>query len=383
MIKIPRPIAGYTFGHIVIDLYSPVIPALIPLLILYPGIGYFLAGLLVSVFQITSSLFQPVVGWLSDRSGWSAPIWLCILTSAVCIGLYGVVQDYYLLLIFAAAAGISHALFHPSALLRVHGETTDRNRGTLTSIFVTGGNFGFAIGPVIVGILIGFGGMPALALIAIPGLLTAAFLYYLTRGTGQEKIARTVPATQKKIPHGPVSLIVTIAALRSWVIMSSVAFFPAYLIITSGVSIVFANTMLTLMLLAGVVGQVTGGFLSDKYGKKEVTIIGLFACIIPYILFFTTTGWVALLLMLVIGYLTWSTFSVTVTMAQEYLPGRVGLASGLLLGFSIGAGGLGVAIIGMAADTIDLHTALFALTIPLIIAALLSLALPRSPVAPA
>ncbi|GAA5263230.1 MFS transporter [Methanocalculus sp. MC3] len=381
MIKIPRPIAGYTFGHIVIDLYSPVIPALIPLLILYPGIGYFLAGLLVSVFQITSSLFQPVVGWLSDRSGWSAPIWLCILTSSICIGLYGVVQDYYLLIIFAAAAGISHALFHPSALLRVHGETTDRNRGYLTSIFVTGGNLGFAIGPVIVGILIGFGGMTALTLIAIPGLLTAAFLYYLTRGTEQEKIARTVPVTQTKIPLGPVSLIVTIAALRSWVIMSSVAFFPAYLIVTSGVSIVFANTMLTLMLLAGVVGQVTGGFLSDRYGKKEVTIIGLFACIVPYILFFTTTGWVALLLMLVIGYLTWSTFSVTVTMAQEYLPGRVGLASGLLLGFSIGAGGLGVAVIGIAADITDLYTALFALAVPLILAALLSLALPRSPVA--
>jgi FSR family fosmidomycin resistance protein-like MFS transporter len=225
--------------------------------------------------------------------------------------------------------------------------------------------------------------MTALTLIAIPGLLTAAFLYYLTRGVEKEKKARTVPVTQKKIPLGPVSLIVTIAALRSWVIMSSVAFFPAYLIASSGISIILANTMLTLMLLAGVVGQVSGGFLSDRYGKKEVTIVGLFACIVPYILFFTTSGWVALLLMLLIGYLAWSTFSVTVTMAQEYLPGRVGLASGLLLGFSIGAGGLGVAVIGIAADMTDLYTALFALVVPLILAALLSLALPRSPVAPA
>lgn len=383
MIKIPRPIAGYTFGHIVIDFYSPVIPAIIPLLILYPGIGYFLAGLLVSIFQITSSLFQPFVGWLSDRTGWGAPIWLCILTSSICISLYGVVQNYYLLLIFAAAAGISHALFHPSALLRVHGETSDKNRGSLTSIFVTGGNLGFAIGPVVVGILIGFGGMPALTLIAIPGLLTAAFLYYLTRGVTTPAAPKKEALQMPKVPYGKVGLIVTIAAFRSWVIMASVAFFPAYLIATAGSSLVLANTMLTLMLLAGVVGQVSGGFLSDRYGKREVTIIGLFACIPPFILFFMTTGWIALLLMIIIGFLTWSTFSVTVTMAQEYLPGRVGLASGLLIGFSVGAGGLGVSVVGIAADLITLETALFALAIPLIIAALLSLALPRSPVASA
>ncbi|RQD81464.1 MAG: MFS transporter, partial [Methanocalculus sp. MSAO_Arc1] len=316
------------------------------------------------------------------QSGWSAPIWLCILTSALCIGLYGVVQNYYLLLLFAAGAGISHALFHPAALLQVHGETTVHNRGTLTSIFVTGGNLGFAIGPVIVGILIGFGGLPALTLIAIPGLLMAAFLYSLTRRRAPLPKPVSAEVASPRIPLGPVSLIVTIAALRSWVIMASVAFFPAYLILTTGSSLVFANFMLTVMLLAGVVGQVTGGFLSDRYGRREVTILGLFACIIPYMLFFMTSGWIVLILMVLIGYLTWSTFSVTVTMAQEYLPGRVGLASGLLLGFSIGAGGLGVSIVGIAADLMTLPTALFALTIPLIAAAILSLALPRQASAP-
>ncbi|MDO8842640.1 MFS transporter [Methanocalculus sp.] len=379
MIKLPRPLLGYTFGHVVIDLYSPVIPALIPLLVLHPGIGFFLAGLLVSVFQITSSLIQPVVGWLSDRSGWGAPIWLCILTSSICIGLYGVVQDYYLLLIFAAVAGVSHALFHPSALLRVHGETTVHNRGSLTSIFVTGGNLGYAIGPVIVGILIGFGGLTALTLISIPGLLTAAYLYHMTKGAAFQVPRETVKKLKQKISYGPITLIVTIAALRSWVILASTAFFPTYLILTSGYSLIFANMMLTMMLLAGVVGQVTGGILSDRYGRREVTIIGLFASIIPYMLFFMTTGWVRLSLMVLIGFLTWSTFSVTVTMAQEYLPDRVGLASGLLIGFSVGAGGLGISIIGIAADLMTLDAALSALAIPLIAAALLSLAIPRLP----
>jgi MFS transporter, FSR family, fosmidomycin resistance protein len=129
--------------------------------------------------------------------------------------------------------------------------------------------------------------------------------------------------------------------------------------------------MITLMLFAGVAGQISGGIIADAYGKKEFTIASLL-CSVPFLLIFLgSTGIVSYLALIMFGFFLWSSFAVSVAMSHEIMPSRVGMASGLMLGVAIGAGGIGVAINGMIADTYSLATALYTIPILIVGAALL------------
>ena len=130
----------------VTDIYMPVLPAILPLLIVNNGYSYLAAGLLVTAYNVTSSFTQPVVGWMSDTKGFSVSISISLLVSAVFVSLMGIAQDYYyLIMIFAIIAALGHACFHPSALSLVNRLCQPENRGRITSFFVVGGNFGYAI----------------------------------------------------------------------------------------------------------------------------------------------------------------------------------------------------------------------------------------------
>jgi FSR family fosmidomycin resistance protein-like MFS transporter len=147
-------------------------------------------------------------------------------------------------------------------------------------------------------------------------------------------------------------------------------------LVTQGYDLVAASAIVTLMLLAGVGGQIAGGHISDRYGRKEFMVFGL-ACSIPaFYLFFVSSGTVAIIAILLFGFALWSTFAVAVAMSHELLPQNVGLASGIMLGLAIGFGGLGVAVNGMIADHYSLAAALGTIPIPIAGAVLLLLALP-------
>jgi FSR family fosmidomycin resistance protein-like MFS transporter len=124
---------------------------------------------------------------------------------------------------------------------------------------------------------------------------------------------------------------------------------------------------MTLMLLSGVAGQVAGGRISDRIGRKEFMVFALTGAIPFFYLFFATTGLLAIIALLCFGFCLWATFAVAVAMGHELLPQNVGLASGMMLGLAIGFGGLGVAVNGMIADHYSLAAAIG--TIPLPIAA--------------
>jgi FSR family fosmidomycin resistance protein-like MFS transporter len=129
----------------------PVLPAILPLLIATNGYSYLAAGLLVTAYNVTSSFTQPVVGWLSDRKGFSISVSVSLLVSAVFVALMGIARDYAILMIFAIFAALGHACFHPTALSLVSRLCSDENRGKITAYFVVGGNLGYAVGPVLGG----------------------------------------------------------------------------------------------------------------------------------------------------------------------------------------------------------------------------------------
>jgi len=373
-----RRVFGLSASHLVCDLYSPLLPAVLPLLMTTYGYPYVAVGLLITAYQLTSSISQPLLGWLHDTRGLAVHVSVPILMSAAGMSLVGVAGTYPLLVVCALISGLGHALFHPSALAVVSGLAAGESRGRITSFFVVGGNMGFALGPLVAGVLLAWAGLPALTLLIVPGIAMAIVLRAYLPGPNRHphpKAVETDDGHSAPLPVGPLAVLVSASALRAWAIFGSVAYLPAFLTLR-GYDIGIANALVSGMLICGVVGQVTGGVISDRYGRKEYTIAGLVACLPALALFLATGGILSLSGLFLFGFFLWSTFSVTLAMGHEMLPSRVGLISGLMLGFAVGAGGVGVALSGWIADMLTLGTALEALAAPIIVALVLFVLLP-------
>ncbi len=370
-----KSVWGLSAAHLVTDLYSPVLPAILPLLIAEQGYSFFLAGLIVTVYNLTSSFVQPLVGWAFDTRGFAVHIGTSVAISAIFISIIGLFDSYALVLASVAVAALGHAFFHPSALGTVSRLTHDASRGRITSYFVIGGNLGYAIGPICAGVAVGLMGLPGLVVLVVPGLAVAVILRRVLPAPVRPE-SRTVPARSERPAHRAIALLVVASGLRAWAIFGSVAYLPTALTLR-GVDLVTANLLVSGMLIAGVVGQLVGGAISDRYGRKEYTLIGLVTAIPPFIVFLSTGGIISLVALMIFGFILWSTFAVTVAMAHEIAPGSVGLVSGLMLGLAVGVGGMGVAVTGWIADvTASLPLALMTIPIAIILALPLFLAVP-------
>ncbi|MDG6258050.1 MAG: MFS transporter [Methanomicrobiaceae archaeon] len=373
-----RAIWGLSAAHLITDLYSPVLPAILPLLISVHGYSYLTAGIIVTVFQLASSFTQPIVGWLYDKKGIAIHISYSVLFGSVFISAVGLVDSYPLILAFAAIGALGHAFFHPSALGTVSKLAEDSSRGRLTSYFVVGGNLGFAIGPVLAGAVVGLFGLEGMIVLVLPGLITAFVLKRILPPPAAKHADEGREMQGGSVPRATVvaaALLVFGSAFRAWAIFGAMAFLPTYLT-ERGLSVTNANLVVTMMLLCGVAGQVIGGTISDRYGRKEYTLFGVAAAIPPFWVFLHSQGTIAFVALFIFGFFLWSTFSVTVAMAHELVPGSVGIVSGLMLGLAVGAGGAGVAVSGYIADMFSLQFALFGLLAPIAMAFLLFLLVP-------
>ncbi|HQD27033.1 MULTISPECIES: MFS transporter [Methanoculleus] len=369
-----KPVWGLSAAHLVTDLYSPVLPAILPLLIVDQGYSFFLAGLIVTIYNLTSSFVQPLVGWIFDTRGFAVHVGTSVAISAIFISIVGLLNNYYLVLASVAVAALGHAFFHPSALGTVSRLTRDASRGRITSYFVIGGNLGYAIGPICAGIVVGLMGLPGLVILAVPGIAIAAGLRRILPAPDRDAVpAKSVPAA--KPSYRAIALLVTASGLRAWAIFGSVAFLPTILTMR-GFDLVTANLLVSAMLIAGVVGQVVGGTLSDRYGRKEFTIVGLVTAIPPFVVFLTSGGILSLVALMVFGFILWSTFAVTVAMAHEIAPGNVGLVSGLMLGLAVGVGGMGVSVTGWIADMTTLSIGLMTIPLAIVLSVPLFLSVP-------
>jgi FSR family fosmidomycin resistance protein-like MFS transporter len=303
---------------------------------------------------------------------------LSILIAGVFISLLGIAPGFGTMLTFCGIAALGHAAFHPVALSLTGRESTDANRGRVLSYFVVGGNLGFALGPLAAGAAIGILGEAGVLLMAIPAIAMAIALPLLlppaARSPSSGPAGGGAP-TACPISWTPIVILVGAASLRSMVIFGSIAYLPTYLA-EGGLGLIAANTLLTVMLLVGVGGQVIGGAASDRSGRKETILAGMAGTAVFLAGFLLLPGSAALLSLMLFGFSLWSSFSVTLAIAHELLPGNLGLASGLLLGFSMGVGGLGVALIGALGDSIGLAGAFWALLGITLLAILLFVILP-------
>jgi len=361
-----------TVGHMVNDMFTNLLSGLLPIFTVAFNLSYTLAGLVAMIFSVTSSLLQPLLGRWFDRT---QTTWLLeggLALNCVGMSLSGLSPNYVVLLFLVGTAGLGTAAFHPPAFSTV-AKSTGTSRGGSLAIFLSGGNAGFFLGPIVAGALVSTIGLSGtLALLPI-GLLTSILLLR-ARAVGTR--APPVPLPSLPVDKRLLSLLVTITALRSTTIQVAVTFLPLYLV-TKGESLLLATAVASVWLGVGVVGQIAGGHISDRIGRRPVIVFSLLVGGGLFYGFLMTSGLLSVVLLAVSGAVLYGSWSVIVAMASEAAPSNVGAVAGLMLGFSIGVGGLAALGFGRAADTLGLHSAFYLFAGFALVGGLIAFILPK------
>lgn len=371
------PLALLTAGHFFSDFYANFLPALLPVVMANLGLSLTAGGLLVMVYSFTSSILQPLSGYLIDRHGYT---WLVIATlpvSAVAICFSALAPGYAVLVACVALAGLGSSVFHPLATSIISKFTPAEGKGLAMSVFIGGGNFGFGLAPaVVIYWLVTFGpvGLPWLILPAL--LLAGAYLYCRLHRVDLTPPVRPAGGTAWYRSASLLKLN-AVMALRSWSQMALPNFLAVWLV-QQGHSPTLAGGLLTVYLLAGAFGGFIGGALGDRFGRKAC-IAGCLAVCLPAMYIFLRspaidlTAWVMLA---VSGAALQGTLPSSIVWAQDIIPHNAAMASGMMMGLSFGLGGVGVAITGALADHIGLQPALLWSLLPLAAAVPLTWSIP-------
>jgi len=370
------PILLILLGHIWVDASQGILPVVLVKLKELFALTYFQAGLAMAVLNITSSVIQPIFGYISDRfyTGWFIP--MGILWTALSMGLLGWAPSYQLSLILLGLAGLGTAAFHPRALMTVFRVSGSR-RGFGVGLFSTSGNLGFALGPLVGGLLVFQLGLHATMGLLFPAVaLVLLILVYPGDLLKRDTHGRTGPKTafhreSYPIPWFSLTGVCLIVVLRSWVYMSFMTYLPMFFK-NLGVDPKAGSLMLTVFLVGGAASGLYGGHLSDRIGRRRVMIASmlLFPLFMSFMLM--SSGLWLWVLAGASGAALLASFSVTTVLAQELLPGHVGLASGLVLGLAFGTGGVGTALSGYIADVLGLYPTLRVLAFVPVAGALLA-----------
>ena len=347
------------FGHLVIDLNQGSIPAVLPFLRNAHGLSYAEAATIVLVGTLTSSLIQPVFGYLSDQIArrWILPA--SVFLAGAGLALTGIAPGYLAVLELVLVMGLGVAAWHPEGYKAATGMAGDR-KATALSWFSLGGNVGLALGPpVITSLVTGFslaGTLGMLVPTVIVGGLLLAALPHIDRAA-VPRAAATASARGVNMPAA-MALLIFLVAIRSWAQLGFTTFVPFYYVDYLKSDPRLVGPLLFVFLGAGALGTVVAGPLADRWGSRPF-MRWVFLAAIPFgLVFLETTGVLAFVMLGLYGAVLTSSFSVSIVLGQAYLPRNAGMASGLIVGFAIGAGGLGVTALGWVADRWGLPAAL-------------------------
>ncbi|SEM46204.1 MFS transporter, FSR family, fosmidomycin resistance protein [Luteibacter sp. UNCMF331Sha3.1] len=355
-------IFAISFCHLLNDMMQSLLPAIYPGLKSEFQLDFGQIGLITLVYQITASILQPLVGLYADKRPTPLALPGGTLFSLAGLVVLSQAHAYPLLLAGAALLGVGSSVFHPESS-RVARMASGGRHGLAQSLFQVGGNAGQALGPLAAALVVVRWGQSSLAFFALLALLSGAILWNVGQWYRHQGLARLIAGASTHGVATPASrearrgIAVLLALIFSkYVYLASLtSYFTFYLIHRFGVSVENAQYHLFAFLGAVAVGTVLGGPVGDRIGRKRViwfSILGAlpFTLLLPHASLFWTAP-----LTIAIGLILASAFPAIVVFAQELVPGKVGMISGLFFGFSFGMGGIGAAVLGELADHIGIE----------------------------
>ncbi|GAL86223.1 arabinose efflux permease family protein [Sporocytophaga myxococcoides] len=348
---------GISFSHMLNDTIQSLIPSIYPLVKNSLDLSFAQLGLITLTFQLTSSVLQPFVGYYTDLN--PKPNSLAVGMGFTLIGLIllSLSTTYPMILASVGLVGVGSAIFHPEAS-RLAYMASGGKRGFAQSLFQVGGNAGSAIGPLLAAsIVVPYGQskiiwFSLIALIAIIVLFNLGIWY---RNNGLNRIKKHKKESEaRSLPKWTVifslGILIILIFSKYFYMASMSSYFTFYLINKFQVSVQAAQVYLFIFLVSVAAGTLVGGPVGDKIGRKYViwiSILGVapFTLLLPY----ANLEWTAVLISC-IGFILSSAFSAILVYAQELVPGKVGMISGLFFGLAFAMGGIGSAILGKLAD---------------------------------
>jgi MFS transporter, FSR family, fosmidomycin resistance protein len=371
-----RAMTVLSTGHLAVDFAGGALFVLIPYLHDKFHLSYTLSAVLVLWSTISGSLVQPLFGLWSDRRG---AIWLIpfgVAAGGIGMALASVSPAYGLVVACIVLSGLGTAAFHPEGS-KFAAYVSGRKRASGMSLFSIGGNLGFGLGALAAALLVHALGLHGGLLLAVPSLAVAAVLLSL-RGylLGFVPDREAAQRRRGEDDRRALRLLLVVITFRSLAWYGLLTFVPLWEV-SQGHSKQYGTGLLWGMLLVGGIGTLAAGPIADRIGLRTV-LLAANLVICPLMLVFVLVGGAAGAIALAfVGIAVIGTFGITMVMAQQYLPTRIGTASGLSIGFSIGLGGVAAVILGGIADSVDLRTALYVSSAAPVVAVLLTLLLPR------
>jgi FSR family fosmidomycin resistance protein-like MFS transporter len=355
-------LAGISVSHLLNDSIQSIVPAIYPMLKSAFALSFAQVGIMTLTHQVTASLLQPLVGLYTDRRPTSHSLVFGMACSLSGLLVLAGALTYPMVLAAAALMGIGSAIFHPESS-RIARMASGGRHGLAQSLFQVGGNLGSSFGPLLAAFLIVPRGQRSIAWCSLLAVVAIIVLWRIGDWYGME---RSAPIHRTGATPHPLNMsrrrvawsIAILAALifSKYVYLASLnSYYTFYLISKFHVSVRASQIDLFIFLGAVAAGTILGGPVGDRIGPKYViwgSILGVlpFTLLLPHANLFWTR-----ILTVVIGLILASAFSAIVVYAQELVPGRVGLISGVFFGFAFGMAGLGAAVLGRLADSVGIE----------------------------
>ena len=378
-----------SISHVFLDLTGGALPAVMPFLKDALSLNYTEVGAVIMISNLASSVLQPGFGYFSDKKQvkWLLPV--SVILTYMGFSFIGIAPSYMVLLILVVISGLGLACYHPEGFKVMHFLTGSR-KATGMSLFQVGGNLGLALGPLFITYAIQIAGLRGTMFFLAIGLPVLAMLLIFFKELTlplerKENPGRDQPVATPANSRGAwtsMGFLVLAVTMRSWAHMGLITFAPFYYISVLQGDALTAGKLVFAFLMGGAVGTLIGGIAADKMGHRNYVALSMLLSIPLLFLFLQVSGAWVFVVLFVIGLVLISSFSVTVVMGQQILSNRLGVASGLMLGFSIGMGGIGAGVLGLMADTWGVLT-VFKLMVVMPAVGLIPIMMVRDPRKPA